>query len=183
MSSKKLFSAFLQRTPLIRIGYPLGVVVVFCCIILSTFFSYRFFLHMIDRATTLPLFTVQQPVVFPLDAYRKIAPAFGLLIFEKKETVLENREKISVVFKNAQSRNDRVILLQDVLKNDGWSVTVIDDNEIRSENITTVAAKESQEKGAEAIASLLVNNGFIVSRGKPLAKEEKFDILITLGAY
>lgn len=169
--------------PLARIGYPLGVVAVFCGIFFSAFFSYRFFLVMIGRATALESLTAQQGVTFHLGEYQGIASRFSTTALEKKEIPTEGREKISVVFKNAQLRNDRVMLLQELLKNDGWSATVIEENEIRSESITTIAAKETQEKGAEAVTALLIKNGFIVTQGKPIPKEEKFDIAITLGAY
>ena len=168
--------------PLTRIGYPLGVVVVFFGIVFSAFFSYRFFLVMIDRVTASETPEAHKGVTFHLDEYDAIASTF-LVSSKSKEIAPENHEKVSVVFKNAQLRNDRVILLQELLKNNGWTATVIGENEIRSEQLTTVAVKEVYTKEGDAIASLLLKNGFIVSRGKPISKEEKFDILITLGAY
>lgn len=178
-----MFSGWARRGFFTRIGYPLGVVAVFCGIFFSAFFSYRFFRVIIERVTSLGSFGAQPGVTFHLNEYRAIAPAFLPVSSEKRETLPENRENISVAFKNAQLRNDRVLLLQELIKNDGWSAQAIEENVIRSENITTIAAKEAQEKGAEAIASLLVKNGFIVSRGAPLSEEEQFAILITLGAY
>ncbi len=183
MSNNKLFSALLQRMPWARIGYAAGVIAVFCGIFFSVFFSYRFFLVMIERVTALGSFGVENGVTFHLDEYRAIAPAFNLVSSEKKVIPPENREKVSVAFQNAQLRSDRVLLLQELLKNDGWKATVIEEDEIQSKQLTIITAKEAYAKDGEAIASLLLKNGFIVSRGTPLSKEEKFDILITVGAY
>lgn len=169
--------------PLTRIGYPVGVVVVFTIIFLSAFFSYRFFLVMIDRVTAFESLEAREGVTFHLDEYRAIAASLDPLTASSSVASPSDHTRSALAFRNAQSRNDRVILLQELLKKDGWSATVIDEKEIRSEQLTIIAAKEAHEKEAEALVSLLTKNGFIVVRGKPLVKEEKFDILITLGAY
>lgn len=166
-----------------RVGYPAGVLFVFAVILFSAFFSYRFFSAMMDRATVIPLSSGDAGLTFHLQDYRRVAPFFGLAESKTADIPSFDRAKLVVAIKNAQVRNDRVILLQELLKNDEWSATAIEEKEIRSESITTIAVKEAQEKEAEALASLLTKNGFVVVRGKPLSKEEKFDILIMLGAY
>ncbi len=186
MSSNKtsqLFSSFLRSATVARIGYPLGVAVVFCLIFLSAFFSYRFFFMMIERATTLQSLEVSEGVTFHLDAYHAIAKAFTALTPPSSMPPAEQKRASVVAFRNAQLRNDRVILLQELLKNVGWAAKAIEDEEIPSEQRTTIAVKETYEKDADTILALLLKNGFIVQREKPLSTDAKFDILITLGAY
>ena len=186
-SNKNSLLRVLHSPEWLRIVYPLGVVIVFSCIVLSAFFSYHFFLVMIARVTALQSLHAQQGVTFHLDEYRAIAPFFHLIPTAKKEILPVHHEKVVVVLKNAQLRNDRVILLQDILKNNGWVASMREDKgsgeTVMTEPLTTIAAKETNANDAEAITALLTKNGFIVFRGKLLSKEEKADILITVGAY
>jgi Tfp pilus assembly protein PilO len=59
-----------------RIGYPLGVFIVLCIIILSAFFSYRFFSSMVERMTRLSALEQSAGTTFPMKAYRAIIPRF-----------------------------------------------------------------------------------------------------------
>ncbi|MBI4281499.1 hypothetical protein HY625_01620 [Candidatus Uhrbacteria bacterium] len=178
-SLKEIF----RVVPWAQVGYPAGVLLVFAVILSSAFFSYYFFSAMMQRVTVVPLSSGDVGLTFHLQEYRQVAPSFGLAESKTTDTPSFDRTKLMLAIKNAQLRNDRVILLQELLKNDGWPTKAIEENEVRSESVTTVAAKESYGKEGEALIALLVKNGFVVSRGKPLLKEEKFDILITLGTY
>ena len=183
MSNKKSFSA-LTRFPLIkRVGYPLGVALVFFCILLSAFFSYHFFIVMVERVTTLRSFTVEQGTTFHLGDYRAVAPFFHLAPSATKELSTANHEKVLVGVQNAQPRTDRFLSLQELLKNNGWNVVPAETKEMGTEPLTRVAAKETHASDVDTLTALLLKKGFIVVRGAPLLKDDKADIVITLGTY
>lgn len=188
MSSNKpslQFAQLFRSVSVTRIAYPLGVVVVFGMIILSAFFSFRFFLVMVGRITALPPMERTQGVTFRLDAYRAVAPFFRLVPLAQ-EVSREGRATIVVALQNKQLRSDPLSLAQLILKEDGWNVTLLPEEERAGapslEQLTTVATKATRAKDADALMKLLAKNGFVV-RSATLPEAEEHDIVITLGAY
>lgn len=182
MFNKGRIVEFVRSFPIARVGYPAGVMLVFVCIIFATYFSYGFFANMIYRVTVLPSLEAITGVTFHLEDYRNVTSLFTSLSPLPAPSPSDHTRSV-VAFRNAQLRNDRIIFLQELLKNDGWSATVVDEKEIRSEQITIVNARESHEKDAKELVDLLQKNGLIVTRGTPITKDEKFDIVVTLGMY
>lgn len=184
--SSNVIKQWFRSASVTRITYPLGVVVVFSVIILASFFSFRFFLTMVQHITTLPPIEKKNGITFPLDAYRTVASFFHLT--EPVPTVREGgREKISIALNNKQPREEILVFLQGVLKNDGWIATLIVDKEQKGDiavaPFTTIAGKALRQKDLDALNKLLTKNGFVVFRTSELLETEKYDIVITLGAY
>ena len=132
--------------------------------------------------TRMPSLSVQKGVTFHLDAYRSVIGFFHAPSSAKETVTLENHANVAIVLRNAHNTSDRLGIVEGLLKNNGWAVQGKEEGR-GGDQLTTLAAKESNEKEAAIIQTLLLGNGFVAVRGAPLPKEEKFDILITVGAY
>lgn len=183
MSSNKTsfhIGAYLKSIAWARVGYPLGVLAVFCVIIVSALLSYRFFTAMIGRATILFMRSEAGSVAFPLREYKTVAPFFRLLP-DMASSTIDKHVPVRIVASGASS--DRMDLVSALLRGDGWTEATVSAEDAAATAVTLVQSKASFEPALHALTALLVKNGFVVAEGKALDTKESSALLLRVGIY
>lgn len=175
----------LRHFPWARIGYPIGVIMVFVVIFTIFFFAYRFFNATILRITTISFGQQSIGARYPLARYKVIAPFFGFT--PPSSSLVKADPALVLTIDNAQTRNDRVALVQKILTDAGFTPTVLSGNDKSTIHIyqsTIVQMKKGKESMAQFIVRLLEKEGFATTvAATPLADNARADVHIILGSF